>query len=233
MKKEIHQCQCKKCAVKSIPVFTLDEGELELLCSRSTGMEYRKGEKIFKQGTFTQNIVFISSGIFMIHQTGPIRRDEILLIDKGPRFLGIDDVFANKYHSYSATALSNASACQIDVHGFNHLLEQNNEFAIEIVKTLSYSLVDHYERCVNKVQKQLTAMLADSLLYFAEHLFEKDEFELPVNRVEWGQYIGTTRETITKILRDLSEDKIIAVDGKNITILNRKLLEKISMIRQD
>jgi CRP/FNR family transcriptional regulator len=230
MKEEIQKCQCKECLVKSIPVFALNEEELDLLCSTSTRIFFRKGENIIKQGTFTQNIVFISSGIYMILQAGPLKRNEILKIDKGPKFVGIADVFANKFHSYSVTALSKVNICMIDLQGFQDLLKTNSTFAVEIIKTLSYSLVNHYKHCVSKTQKQLTALLADSLLYFSGHIFESDEFEVPLNRAEWGQYLGTTRETVTKIIHDLTDDRIIDIKGKNIKILNKSLLEKISTI---
>jgi CRP-like cAMP-binding protein len=214
--------------IKSIPVFALNDQELELLCKNSTSIPFQKGEKIFKQGAFTQNIIFITSGIYMIHQTGPIGRDEILKIDKGPRFVGIPDVFANKVHTYSLTALGEIHACIIDYQGFRDLIERNGNFAVEILKTLSSSIVSHYRYCVGKVQKQLTAILADSLLYFAEHIFQRDEFEVPITRKEWGEYIGTTRETVTKIVHDLTADQIIEVRGKNIRIINKPLLEKIA-----
>jgi CRP-like cAMP-binding protein len=228
MKGTLPKCQCKECLNKSIPVFALNDNELEFLCRNSTNIPFQKGEKIIKQGAFTQNIIFITSGIYMIHQTGPIGRDEILKIDKGPRFVGIPDVFANKVHSYSVSALSEIHACLIDYQGFKDLIEKNGSFAEEILKNLSSSIVDHYKHCVSKVQKQLTAILADSLLYFAEHIFQNDEFEVPLTRKEWGEYVGTTRETVTKIVHDLTVDQIIAVHGKNIRIINKALLEKIA-----
>lgn len=228
MKESLPKCQCKECINKSIPVFALNEQELELLCKNSTNIPFQKGERIFKQGAFTQNIIFITSGIYMIHQTGPIGRDEILKIDKGPGFVGISDVFADKVHTYSLTALSEVHACIIDYQGFRNLIERNGKFAIEILRTLSSSIISHYQYCVSKVQKQLTAILADSLLYFADHVFQSDEFEVPITRKEWGEYIGTTRETVTKIVHDLTVDQIIEVRGKNIRIVNKPLLEKIA-----
>jgi len=46
--------------------------------------------------------------------------------------------------------------------------------------------------------------------------------------VEFGEYIGTTRETVTKIIRDFTADKIIEVEGRNFKLLNKKMLKKIS-----
>lgn len=219
---------CKDCAVKSSTVFNLNEEELDQLCSNSTEIKFQKGERIIKQGAFTQNIVFIKSGIIKVHLTGPIQKDVILKIDKGPIFVGVPDVFANKVHSYSVTALNDTTACFIEYKGYEYLIQNNGMFALELIKTLSYGIVSHYQYCVNKLQKQLTATFADALLYFSDNLFESDEFHLPLTRVEFGEYIGTTRETITKIIHDFAKDHLIEVDGKKIKIVKKDILRKIS-----
>lgn len=219
---------CKDCAVKSSTVFSLNDDEIEILCNNSTEITFQKGEKIIKQGAFTQNIVFVKSGIFKVHLTGPIHKDEILKINKGPFFVGVPDVFANKIHSYSVTALDEVVACFIEYSGYKYLIQNNGKFALELINTLSQGIVAHYKYCVNKMQKQLTATFAEALLYFSDYIFQNDEFTLPLTRVEFGEYIGTTRETVTKIIHDFTVDHIIEVEGRNIQIINKELLHKIS-----
>jgi len=228
VKEIIKNNPCKDCAVKSSTVYNLDDKEMEILCNNSTEIQFQKGEKIIKQGTFTQNIVFIKSGIIKLHLTGPVGKDEIIKIDKGPLFVGVPDVFANKIHHYSVTALNETTACFIDFSGYHYLVENNGKFAAEVIVIMSRTIVSHYIRCVNKIQKQLTAIFAEALIYFSEYIFENDSFKLPFTRGEFGAYIGTTRETVTKIIHDFSVDHIIEVDGKNIKILNKKMLQKIS-----
>ncbi len=216
------------CMDKSVPVSVLSETELEVFCNNSVSIFFQKGEKIIKQGTFTRTITFIKSGIFKLHINGPLNRDEILKIGKGPTFVGIPDVFVSRIHNYSVSALTNTDACFIDFQGFIYLIEKNGQFATEILKTLSHHLLDHFSRCVHKTQKQLTAFLAEALLFFTDTIFESEEFEIPLTRSEFGAYIGTTRETVTKIIHDFTKDKIIEVNGRNIRILNKNILQKIS-----
>ena len=228
MSNSIKDNQCKDCAVKSSPVFNLNQNELDILCKNSTEIFFQKGERIIKQGTFTQNIVFIKSGIVKMHMTGPINKDEILRIQKGPVFVSVADVFANKIHTYSITALTDTLTCFIDSPGYKYLIEHNGVFAHEVIKNLSVGIVGHYKYCVYKIQKQLTSILAEALLYFADDIFESDEFQLPLTRSEFGEYIGTTRETVTKIIHDFTVDQIISIDGRSVKLLNKPILEKIS-----
>lgn len=219
---------CKDCAVKSSSVFNLNEEEVETLCRNSTEIRFEKGEKIIKEGSFTQNIVFIKSGVFKIHQEGPVKREEILKIDKGPVFAGVSDVFAGKFHSYSVSALGDVVACFIDFTGYVHLIENNGRFAMEVMRLLSTDIVEHYNYFVNKIQKQLNAKLAEALLFFADHIYESDTIDIPITRSELGEYIGTSRESVTKVLHDFIEDGLIEVKGKLIVLKNKDLLHKIS-----
>lgn len=219
---------CLDCAVKSSTVYNLNNEELEILCNNSTEIRFQKGERIIKQGAFTQNIVFVKSGVYKLHLTGPLHKEEILKIDKGPKFIGIPDVFANKIHSYSVTALNDTVACFVEYLGYKYLIQNNGKFALELIKALSNGIVSHYQHCVNKMQKQLTATFADALLYFSNYIYNSDEFQIPMTRSEFGEYIGTTRETVTKIIHDFTADHIIEVDGRNFKIINRNILQKIS-----
>lgn len=149
-------------------------------------------------------------------------------IDKGHFFVGVTDVFENMIHNYSVTALNDTNACFIDFSGYLHLLENKGKFAAEVLELLGRTIVDHYKRCVNKMQKQLTAIFAEALLYFSDYIFESNTFNLPFTRNEFGAYIGTTREIVTKIIHDFTVDHIIEVDGKNIKILNKEMLQKFS-----
>jgi len=222
------ETSCKDCAVKSSPIYNLNTDELELLCKNSTEVKFDSGEKIIKQGTFTHNIIFVKSGIYKLHLKGPIGKDEILKIEKGPQFIGLPDVFANNTHSYSVTALSDIKTCFINYSGYQQLVESNGHFALAMIKTLSHGIVNHYQKCVNKMQKQMHARFAEGLLYFSDHIFENEEFRFPLTRVEYGEYIGTTRETITKIFHEFADDQLIEMDGKKVKLLNRKMLERIS-----
>lgn len=228
MEQEICNDRCKVCGSKPVPTCILNNEELEILCKNSISISYQKGERILKQGSFTKNIVFIKSGIIKTHMNGPFNRDEILNIDKGPKYVGLPDLFVNKIHSYSVTALSDTDTCFIDAPGFNYLIKSNSDFAVEMMKNLSNNLTNHFKKCVNKIQKQLTASLAEALLYFSDYIFEYDEFILPLTRSEFGAYIGTTRESVTKIIHDLVKDQIIDAEGKNIKILKKDILKKIS-----
>lgn len=214
--------------MKSVSIAVLNDKEIETLCENSVNIQFRKGEPIIKQGAFTTNVVFIQSGLFKVHLRGPLGRDGIMKIEKGPAFAGIPALFADRIQQYSVTALNSCNACFIDINAFRKFIEKNGEFALQVIKILSHDIITHFKRCVNKTQNHSMACFAEALLYFSDYLYGNDEFQLPLTRSELGEFIGTTRETVTRMIHDLSQDKIIEVNTKTLRILNKNILYKIS-----
>ena len=54
-------------------------------------------------------------------------------------------------------------------------------------------------------------------------------FRLPIDRGEFGDLIGTTRETVSRMLKEFHEDHLIEMKGRNIILINPDRLTKISM----
>ena len=159
---------------------------------------------------------------------GPNGKDEILKITKAPAYIGVPSALGGRIHEYSCTALEPTSVCFIDLHIFNELLITNTFFSRELILSLSRDLLQHFTKCVNKTQKQLHGSLAETLLYLSEKIYESDSFVLSLTRAELGAMIGTTRETITRILHEYTDNGLISIQGKKIKILNKEMLQRIS-----
>ena len=65
-------------------------------------------------------------------------------------------------------------------------------------------------------------------MYLSEMIYESDSFNLSLTRTELGAMIGTTRETITRILHEYTENDMISIQGKKVKILNKEMLQRIS-----
>jgi CRP-like cAMP-binding protein len=66
------------------------------------------------------------------------------------------------------------------------------------------------------------------LLEFSEHLFESDRFLLPLSQSDIGNWVDAGRESINRALSEFIADGIIRMEGKQVTILDKKLLQLIS-----
>jgi CRP/FNR family transcriptional regulator len=218
---------CINCDFMSSAAAILDRDELEVLDSKCAQVEFDKGEIIFKQEAFSSNIIYIKKGLVKVHIKG-IHKDQIIKVTKGPAFLGLPTTFADKINQYSATAIDKTIACFIDIYAFKHFIYKNGKFAYEIIINLCKEELDNFHKCVNHKQKQTHGRVADTLLNLSRSVFESNEFISPLTRSEFGDLICTSRESISRILGEFHEDKIINLDGRKIKILDFERLEYIS-----
>lgn len=220
---------CSTCRIRSCAVEVLDGGELEILQTNCAGASFKRGEKIFQQGTLISNIAYVKSGLVKIHKKGP-SKDQILKLVNPPGFIGIPTVLGDRVNQYSATAVVPTEVCFIVTQIFKTLIMRNGKFANEIINSLCHDELQFFDRSINQMQKQIHGRLADALQYFARDIFHTETFVMPLTRSELGDFIHATRESVTRALTHFKEDGLIAIEGKQIVLLDQERLNKVSQL---
>jgi len=228
MKQIIEVNKCKECTEKSCAVSVLNDSELELISRNSSQVKFQKNEMIFKQDSPASFIIFVKNGIVKEHMSGPNKREQILKIVKGPAFLRIASKLKYNNNSYSATAITESDICFIDINIFKELLYHNHKFSYEVLISVCEDGLYCFNKFVNQTQKQVPGRLAEALLFFSNSIYEDDKFVFPVSKRELADLIGSTRESVTRILSAFKRDGLIALNGKTIKIINKNKLKQIS-----
>lgn len=218
---------CSFCNKRSPAAKKLNSQEIEKLEHSCVQVNFSKGDVIFKQNALSSNIIYIVEGLVKVHLKGP-SHEQILRISKGPCYLGLPTTFGDKVNNYSATAISEVKACFIDIISFKNLIARNSKFAYEIIVDLSKDELNHFRRCINQTQKQSPGRLAEALLRFSNEIFLSDTFTLPLTQSELGDLTGSSRENISRLLSKLNKERIIQIQEKRISIVDKLRLERIS-----
>lgn len=219
---------CSCCKDKSCAALALNEVELNLLSAGCTEEKRSKGEIILPQGSRTSHIIYLKSGIAKEYQQLGNNQEYILQIVKNHTYLGLSSLFGDNFNHLSYTALSDVTICFIEREVIKSLLMNNSKFSYLILETVCKDSLNSYHRFANQHQKHVHGKLADALLYMARQIFDAEEFEIPLNRLEISFLIGTSRESVSKQLRIYEREGILELKGKKIRILNFEQLDKIS-----
>ena len=219
---------CLYCDIKSAAVGFLDELQLKLLGENCAEAVFKKGETIIKQDSLSSNIIYLKEGLVKTSMEWN-QKHQILNIIKAPAYLGIPTTLGDKINQYSASALLETRACFIDIGTFKMLIDRNGKFAYEIIMHLCQNELNQYRRCVARSQKHVNGLVADTLLFFSVDIFNNASFLLPISRSEFGDLIGTTQETVSRVLNAFNEDGLIEMKGKSIAIRNQEMLSQISI----
>ncbi|MCD6092084.1 MAG: Crp/Fnr family transcriptional regulator [Bacteroidales bacterium] len=218
---------CSLCLFKSKAAKNLSDPELKQMGNSCAEVVFRKGDTIFKENALSSNIIYLQKGLVKLLIEGP-HQTQILRLKKAPCYLGLPTTMGDKVNHYSAVAIEPTTACFIDINTFKNLLKINPDFSFEIITELCRNELEQFHRCVKLIQNQIYGRLANHLLNLSTEVYESTEFKLPLTRNEIADLVCTSRETVSRLLSDLSKEKIIQVDGKQVRILNQALLEKIS-----
>jgi len=219
---------CVDCTLKSNAVSVLDNNELCALeegCSRTI---YDKGELIFKEGGPVQHIIYLREGFVKLIKRGAGGKDFIFGISKKGAYLGLQNLNKDtKTNYYSAVTLTKSEVCFIDRQCFTELLKKNGEFGLKVLSTVFTDEMNYFDRLVNNVQQQLPGRVANAISYFAREVYGENPFVLNLTQTEIASLVGTSRESVSRILKEFQDMGIISLDKNVLTILNEKRLEEI------
>jgi len=207
---------------------SLTEEEKHQLEQKSVTLKYRKGEMIFKQGSFAPYILHLEKGLAKVFLADNSDTLVLKVIPPG-NLLGLTSLYkGDTVFHYSAQAYIDTEVKQIDINFFRQLLLQNSLFAREVIDILISNSIQINGRFFCLTYKQSYGRLADILLCLADRIFNASVFELNLSRKELAELSGLSTETTVRMLKQFKEEKIIRIEGKKFQILDYDRLRKIS-----
>ncbi|MBN1187339.1 MAG: Crp/Fnr family transcriptional regulator [Bacteroidales bacterium] len=208
----------------------LKPSELSMLQDNLAFLEYRKGENIIKQGTYLSSIFFVTDGLAKICIEGSNGKNLIVKICSPGDFIGLIDLFSEKYNHSSVVAVSMIELYFFDAELIRNIAMTNPNFASELLIQQSRSNELWIKKLASLGTKQMHGRLADALLYLsADNFLSQDIFEY-LSRSDIAELTGMSKENAIRLLSEFKNDGIISINGKKISINNIKLLERLSLI---
>ena len=202
--------------------------ELALVNENRYEATFKPGEIMIKQGSPTSNALFMANGMAKTYIEGINGKNFIMGIAlPGVLIIG-PGAYVNSRHNYSVSAITSVQACFIGFDIFKQLVRVNGAFAESLIEDISEKSLKSHIRMVNLAQKRMSGRLAETLLYFADEVFKKDEYEMILSRQELGEMTSMAKECVVRILKELEDSGVIYSDSSKIKILDREKLVQIS-----
>lgn len=227
MEIEFTKCNCSDCILKSMLYKHLSSDEMTSMCYSKTEKPYKKGDIIIEEGTAIDNFIYLKEGLVKLFKRIDNTKSQIISVAKPFDFVSLISVFSNTTYNFSVSALEDSTVCVVDLKLIKNLIRKNGQFALDIIEKMnvaSDSIINSY---LERNRKNLRGRIAYILLYFADEIYKQEKFEIPVSRKEIAELIEMTTENVIRVMSEFRKDKIIQINGKEITILNKEMLVKI------
>ena len=195
---------------------------------------YPGGALLFVEGQAPRGVYVLCSGKVKLSTTSREGKVLILRIAQPGEVLGLSAVISGE--SFEVTA-ETTEPCQVNFinrAGLLERIEKNGELGLRSSLALSREFQSAYRDIHDLVLARSSAgKLARLLLSWMPHKekpAESDEIRLrpTLTHEEMAQMIGSSRETVTRLIGDLKKKELIRLDGSTLVIQNRTALEALA-----
>jgi len=190
---------------------------------------YPSGVVLFSEKETPQGIYIILAGEVKLSMNSSDGKRLILRIAKPGQVLGLTAVVSGGPAEMTAEVLYPAKIAIIERHDFLLFLAHHPEVYQVLAEELSHHLNGIYEqlRTVG-LSSSAPEKLARLLLVWSQNGQKTESgtrFHFPLTHEEIGEFIGTSRETVTRTLTTFKHRQLVAFHGATLTIPSRMALE--------
>lgn len=173
-----------------------------------------KKETIFVEGEKAFAVYCCINGRIQLHKTTPDGREVVIKVIKPGEMFGEVILFESPVYPVTAIALTRSQVFLMPKHQFHCLLEQQdfrNDFISVIMRKQMY--------LANQIKYLVSHDVEDRLLLFLrENYGEQNEIKPAISKKDVAAAIGTTPETLSRVLLRMKKEGTLYWEDKLVTI---------------
>lgn len=207
----------------------LGQKELDWLNSIAVCSSHDPGQYIFYEDDECDGIHFVCKGLIGVRKID-VDGDSVLirLAEEGDP-LGYWPFLAEVRHHCTAEVLQPARVCFIKSEYLRQVFDRNPALSFEFLRRASRDLGEARERFHQAVTLNLRARLAHFLLLMKKRYGRVTEegtllIELPISRRDMAEMIGVRTESLSRTIRQMTDDGILTFSGHRVWVDTADLL---------
>lgn len=206
----------------------LDSFQISRLTRAVIVKRYKREALIFSEGEPAWGFYIIAEGKVKIYKLSAQGKEYILHIGlPGDTVAGVA-VFSNQNYPAYAQAMSNSALLFFPKTAFLETLKEEPEIGMRMLGALA----SRQRRFVDTIEdlslRDVLGRLSRYLLNLAREK-RKNTFELDMQKSDLALKLATAPETLSRNLKKLKAKKIISLNGKTITLLDKEALRRLSI----
>ncbi|MEY3599584.1 MAG: hypothetical protein RLZZ463_361 [Bacteroidota bacterium] len=213
--------KCEQCIVRQFnSLRAMTHEQLKMVSDNKTSKFIKKGEPIFQEGEHLTGIYCVRSGVSKLSKRTPNGRTQIVKLASQGELLGQRSVIAHEPANLTAEALDDMEVCFVSKDHILSALQNNAEFAVEVLRHMAHDLKQADEVVVHMSQKTVKQRLAATFLYL-HHTFGPDQegyLKLTLSREDIADIVGTATESAIRMISELKKEGLIQTQGKKIKV---------------
>jgi CRP/FNR family transcriptional regulator, cyclic AMP receptor protein len=223
---------CLICKLRHSGFFCeLPKGPLQDLEKIKYASAFPQGAILFLEGQPARGAYIVCAGRVKLSTTSREGKTLILRIAQAGEVLGLHATVSGKPYELTAETLQ---PCQLDFikrDDFLRFLQNHADACLTAAQHLSQNCQDAYEMIRSLgLSHSVSEKVARLLLEWAvdgEPTKDGIRIKVSLTHEEMAQLVGTSRETVTRVLGEFREKHLAQLHGSTLMIQNRAGLEKL------
>ena len=192
------------------------------LAKASTRLSFRVGDLVYTEGEQATGAYIIRQGKVKLVANSSDGKALILRIAGPGEMISLSAGLSQRTNDTSALVVEPTTVIHIKTANLYRLMEQLSDFALRLAQELSneYSLLCQelsslglQRSAMSRLAKLLVGMTANTAAQRG-----RIETKCPLTHEEMAQMIGTSRETVTRLLHDLRDEGIATLKHDRLTV---------------
>ncbi len=225
----------KEDVISSISILwgNITDGERNLLLKNTTVHKFKKNQLIYKDFEGPSMMMFLIQGKVKVYKDGIGGRNQIIRIIKPIEFFGFRAYFAEEDYKTAAMAFESSTVAFFPMPVIMQIMKENFNVSLYFIRYLSKELGNSDDRTVSLTQKHIRGRLAEALVFLKDSYgLEEDGYTLSIylSREDMANLSNMTTSNAIRTLSAFANEKLIAIDGRKIKIINSDELYNISQM---
>jgi CRP/FNR family transcriptional regulator, cyclic AMP receptor protein len=211
--------------LRKVPLFTsLQDKELEAIFKLSTTKKCPKDMLILLEKENGDTLFIILKGKVKVSNFSESGKEVIFSILSVGDFFGEMSLLDGRPRSASVTAIEDSELRLIRRQDLFSVMEKYPQIAFKLLEELTSRLRKADQRIESMAILDVTGRIAGVLLQLAEERGVPGDHGIliqsrPIHQ-DLANMVGTTRETVTRVLKQLEQKNYITMSGKDICIID-------------
>ena len=209
--------------LEKVPLFSgLGPEALDNLVQATARKSYPKDSTLVEENEFGETLYMILNGRVKVTNIGPDGKEVILSVLGPGEFFGEMSLLDDEPRSATVVTMEKTEMMTLRRQEFLNLLETDKEILTRLLATLSGRLRHANAQIKSLALLDVLGRIARLFLDLAEKQGRKlldgsVVFRRPTHQ-EIASMVGTSRETVSRMIGDLSRENYIKISGKDIII---------------
>lgn len=213
--------------VRRIPVFrSLSARYLRLLSGLLNRRDVRKGETLYREGQPCGRFIIVLSGRFNVLKTSTEGREKVIAELRPHQHFGLAEIITGRRSNATVEATAPGLVLTLSKEDFVQTLLDNPRMCFELMQTMAETIMDLTDQIQEVSFEPVSVRLARLLAGLAGREGTPAGERLIIRRryshQELGRRLGTSRETVTRMLKRFKKMGLISMDGRTLVVEDRE-----------